>query len=238
MSPRSFLGMLLAGVLVVGGVVLLLTTLTTRLEAQDGEDWPLLLFEETWQRNDTALGEPTSPRRTDNPYYLAGQSAVTNPDLEVTLYGTRAGDITVYEFEGATNLWTGLAGSPVAVTLRHRNSLLDLTGLARMRAIVRSNNLHALHPVIGLADGTLLIGSQAVDNGPGTGFLTVEVAFANQTWFELDPEDVSVGSSLADVDLSRVDQVGFADLAPGGGHGDAGWSNIGPIQVYATGVPR
>ena len=163
---------------------------------------------------------------------------MTNPDLELTLYGTKAGDIAVYEFEGATNLWTGLTGSPVAVTLRHRNSLLDLTGLARMTAIVRSNNLHVLHPVIRLVDGTLLVGSQAVDNGPGTNFLTVEVAFANQTWFELDPEDVSVGSPLVDADLSRVDQVGFADLAPGGGHGSSGWSNIGPIQVYATSVPR
>lgn len=238
MSPRLFPRMLLAGVLVVGSAVLLLPNLTAQLEAQDTEGWPPLLFEETWQRSDAALGMPTSPRRGDNPYYLAGQSAVTNPDLELTLYGTKAGDIAVYEFEGATNLWTGLTGSPVAVTLRHRNSLLDLTGLARMTAIVRSNNLHVLHPVIRLADGTLLVGSQAVDNGPGTNFLTVEVAFANQTWFELDPEDVSVGSPLVDANLSRVDQVGFADLAPGGGHGNSGWSNIGPIQVYATSVPR
>jgi hypothetical protein len=230
--------MLLAGVLVVGGAVLLLPNLTTQLEAQGPEDWPALLFEETWQRNDAALGVPTSPRRGENPYYLAGQSAVTNPDLELTLYGAKAADIAVYEFEGHTNLWTGLTNSPVAVTLRHRTRLLDLTGFARMSAITRSNNLHVLRPVIALADGTLLVGSQAVDNGPGMNFRTVDVAFANQAWYLLDPVDVSVGNPVADVDLSRVDQVGFADLSPSGGHGNSGWSNIGPIQVYATGVPR
>ena len=238
MAPRMFPRMQLAGLLVVGGAILLPSNLTTLVEAQDQEGWPALLIEETWQRSEEALGTPTSPRRGENPYYLAGQSAVTNPDLELSLYGTRSGDITVYEFEGHTNLWTGLAGSPVAVTLRHRNNLMDLTGFARMRAITRSNNLHVLRPVIGLADGTLLVGSQGIDNGPGNNFRTVEVAFANQTWYLLDSEDVSVGNPVDEVDLSRVDQVGFADLSPGGGHGSSGWSNIGPIQIYATGVPR
>jgi hypothetical protein len=40
------------------------------------------------------------------------------------------------------------------------------------------------------------------------------------------------------VDLSRVDEVGFVDLAPGGGHGSSGWANISWIEVYAKAVPR
>ena len=35
-------------------------------------------------------------------------------------------------------------------------------------------------------------------------------------------------------DLSRVDEIGFVDLMPGGGHGFAGCSNVSSIEVYAT----
>jgi hypothetical protein len=209
----------------VGGVV--------SLAAQER---PALLFSETWQQTESALGTPTSPHRSENPYYLAGQTAVANGDLALGLYGERAGDVTVYEHEGRIDLWTGLAGSPVAVTLKHSGSYLDLTGLARVRAIVRTNNLHRLHPVVRLADGTLLIGSQTIDTQGA--FLAVEVAFDNQQWFALDPDEVAVGSAVADPDLSRVDEVGFANLSPGGGHGNAGWSNISTVEVYAAAVPR
>jgi len=161
---------------------------------------------------------------------------VANGDLALGLYGERAGDVTVYEHEGRIDLWTGLAGSPVAVTLKHSGSYLDLTGLARVRAIVRTNNLHRLHPVVRLADGTLLIGSQTIDTQGA--FLAVEVAFDNQQWFALDPDEVAVGSAVAEADLSRVDEVGFANLSPGGGHGNAGWSNISTVEVYAAAVPR
>jgi hypothetical protein len=200
------------------------------------QERPALLFTEAWQQAETALGTPTSPHRSENPYYLAGQSAVAGGNLEIGLYGERAGDVTVYEHEGRTDLWTGLAGSPVAITLKHTGSYLDLTGLARVRAIVRTNNLHRLHPVVRLADGTLLVGSQVIDTQGA--FLAAEVAFDNQQWFALDPGEVSVGNTVADPDLSRVDEVGFANLSPSGGHGNSGWANISTVEVYAAAVPR
>ena len=120
--------------------------------AQDQEERPTLLFMETWQQSDAALDRPMSSHASDNDYYLIGQNAVTNNDLELGLYGYRSGDITVYQHEGRIDLWTGLAGSPVAITLKSGNAYMDLRGLARMRAIVRTNNLHTLHPVIKLAD--------------------------------------------------------------------------------------
>jgi hypothetical protein len=40
------------------------------------------------------------------------------------------------------------------------------------------------------------------------------------------------------VDLAKVDEVGFVDLAPAGGHGSSGWVNISWIDVYAKGVAR
>jgi hypothetical protein len=220
-----------AAVVMAAGVVLVAGAVSVTAQER-----PALLFSETWQQAESALGRPTSPHRSDNQYYLAGQSAVGNGSLEVGLYGEKSGDITVYEHEGRIDLWTGLAGSPVAVTLSHSSSYLDLTGLARVRAIVRTNNLHRLHPVVRLADGTMLIGSQVIDTQGA--FLAVEVAFDNQRWFALDPAEVAVGSAVAEVDLGRVDEVGFANLSPGGGHGNAGWSNISTVEVYAAAVPR
>jgi hypothetical protein len=38
--------------------------------------------------------------------------------------------------------------------------------------------------------------------------------------------------------LSKVDEVGFADLMPGSGHGSGGYANIGRIEVYGKPVKR
>lgn len=217
-------------------VCILICSTSFPVLAQNDTSRPGLLFTEVWQQTDSALGKPGSSHASANDYYLAGQDTVTNDALELNLYGYSADDITVYEHEGRIDLWTGLAGSPVAVTLRLRNAYIDLSGLARMRAIVRTNNLHALHPVIKLADGTLAVGSQSIQTSGS--FLGVEVAFDNQDWFILDSEEVSVGNSLENPDLSRIDEIGFASLAPGGGHGNSGWTNISTIEVFANSLPR
>ena len=39
-------------------------------------------------------------------------------------------------------------------------------------------------------------------------------------------------------DLSKVDEVGFADLLPGSGHGWGGFVNVGRIEVYGRPVKR
>jgi hypothetical protein len=236
MPRQTLMRLVLALAVLASGAYAVLVLQPVDVAAQEAASRPTLLFQETWQQTDAALGTPMSNHRSDNQYYLADQSAVTNASLELNLYGSRSGDLTVYEHEGRTDLWTGLVGSPVAVTLKHRDSYLDLTGLARVRAIVRTNNLHVLHPVVKLPDGSLLVGSQAImTDGP---FLSSEVAFEGQRWFTLDPDEVSTGGVVTEVDLSRVDEVGFADLAPAGGHGNSGWVNISTFEVYANPVPR
>jgi hypothetical protein len=204
--------------------------------AEPQETTPPLLFKEEFQQVAAAQGVPTSPRRSNNQYYLAAQSAVKNPNVELRLYGAEAKNLTVYLHEGRADLWTGLVGSPIAVLLKHRGSFMDLTGLARVRAIVRTGNLHRLNPAIRLADGTLAAGDRAIDtNGE---FLQVEVAFANQRWYTIEPDTLAVKGLLQKVDLARVDEVGFVDLAAAGGHGSSGWANISHIEVFAKPVAR
>jgi hypothetical protein len=49
---------------------------------------------------------------------------------------------------------------------------------------------------------------------------------------------VTVGQTWASPDLSRVDEVGFADLLPGSGHGWGGFVNLARIEVYGKRVAR
>jgi hypothetical protein len=197
---------------------------------------PPLLFREGWQQP-----PHTGPLNDENRRITP--QAVTNPDLELRLYGTDAHNIQVTEHNGIPDLWTGFTTSPVALTLRHKNAYLDLTGLTRMRWRTRTENLHVLHPVVKLADGTLLVGSQTFtspqrpmvgSNAFSGNFVVSEVTFDDQRWFQLDPVKVVTMKEVGNPDLSRVDEIGFVDLMPGGGHGFAGCSNVSWIEVYAT----
>ena len=197
---------------------------------------PPLMFKEVWQQP-PHTGPLTDENRRITP------KALTNPDLEFRLYGTDASNIQVTEHNGVPDLWMGFTNSPVALTLRHKTSYIDLTGLTRMRWRTRTENLHVLHPVVKLADGSLLVGSQEFTspqrpmvgtNAFSGNFVVSEVTFDDQRWFQLDPAKVVVMKEVANPDLSRVDEIGFVDLMPGGGHGFAGCSNVSWIEVYAT----
>jgi hypothetical protein len=143
------------------------------------------------------------------------------------------------------NLWTGVCG-PVAVTLRHRTSNVDLSGFARMRWVTRVSGFHVVRPVVKLANGTWLVGDHATGadragagSGASTDFLESELSFATVRWLRLDPARiVTRGTWVEKPDLSQVEEVGFADIIPGTGHGWGGFVNVGRIEVYGRAVPR
>jgi hypothetical protein len=140
------------------------------------------------------------------------------------------------------NLWTGVCQTPVVVTLRHRKSNVDLSGLARIKWITRTSGFHVVRPVVKLADGTWLVGDygEGGHSSNSTLFLDSEVAIANVRWIPLDiARVVTRGQAWVEKpDLTRVDEVGFADLLPGSGHGWGGFVNVGRIEVYGRAVPR
>ena len=49
---------------------------------------------------------------------------------------------------------------------------------------------------------------------------------------------VTRGEKWVQPDLSKVDEVGFADLHPGSGHGWGGFVNVARIEVNRTPVKR
>ena len=179
---------------------------------------------------------------------------VVNPNLELKLYGASSKDIQIAPTTPNTrndppNLWTGICTTPVAATLRDRNNYVDLTGRAKIRWATRSAGFHVVRPVIKLANGTWLVGDHADGNGSSENFLDSEFSIAAVRWLRLDIErvvtlhaDTAKAPELArwveKPDLSKVDEVGFADLMPGSGHGWGGFVNVGRIEVYGNPVKR
>ena len=190
---------------------------------------PSLLFREDW-RLPKHEGAATDENTRFKP------EVVTNERLEAKLYGAGSAPVRAAEHEGRVDIWTGLATSPVALTLRDKGNYLDLTGLARLRWIARTNAIHTLYPVVKLADGTLAVGNRAIATDGE--FVQVEIFFSGMKWFTLDPQKVVVMLEVKNPDLSKVDEVGLASLAPGGGHGIAGSANFSTVELFAKAVPR
>jgi hypothetical protein len=182
---------------------------------------PLPLFlKETWKETPAAV--PLT------------QEVVSNPDLELVVYGAAP---EVNSEGGTPHIWTGLCSPACAVTLKQNASYADLTGRARIKWYNKTSGFHEIRPVVRLADGTLLVGDHV--DAYTFDYRTTEFYFAEVRWMVLDEATLTTkGQLLSDVDLSKVDEIGFADLTPGSGHGFGGFSNMGPIEVYAKPVSR
>ncbi len=184
---------------------------------------PGLLFKEGWQQ--PAKGEhPLTSQSNDNP----------NLDLELHV---PSGQLMLEDEQGPLAVWTGLCASPCAVAFRDKTDFADLGGLARIRFSVKTAGFHHIRPIVKLADGTWWVGDQAI--GTTADRLVSEISFAELRWIKLDIRRVvTVGNLVDRIDLSKVDEIGFADLMPGSGHGPGGYSVVGQVEVYGLAVPR
>jgi hypothetical protein len=196
---------------------------------------PPVFFSEPWK------SLPTPP--DDHGAWPAAQEGVSNPNLQLRLYGTSGREIQLVAGRAGSdvtprNLWTGTTTSPSAAALRDRNNFVDLSGpLAKIRWVVRTSGFHQARPILKLADGTWLVGDRA--SGTPGDFNESEISMSDVRWLKLDIERVvTVGTWVEHPDLSRVDEIGFADLMPGSGHGSGGYVNVGRIEVYGTPVRR
>ncbi len=200
---------------------------------------PPLFFKEAWQINGPAHA------------IAPGENVLTNASLELKLYGPSATaadpDKRIWISTPPTNIWTGMTTTPFAATLRDKANYVDLTGLAKARWTTRASGFHVVRPVLKLADGTYLVGEHA--DASTSGFLESEFIFATQRWMKLDIDRVVTKGTYGPaqdasawmrdaVDLSKVDEVGFADLMRGSGHGAGGYVNVSTFEVYGKAVKR
>jgi hypothetical protein len=165
------------------------------------------------------------------------QEVVTNPALELKVYGATKDDMTVNNEGGVPHVWTGLCPAGCAVVLRNRESFADMSGKARIRWYTKTSGFHQIRPALKLADGTWLVGDHA--DAYTFDFHVSEFYLADVRWLRLDIAKVQTKGVLLDkVDLTKVDEIGFVDLTPGSGHGQGGYSDVGWMEVYAKPVKR
>ncbi len=186
-----------------------------------------LFFREAWK---TVKGE-----------HGATQDQVSSANLELKLYGPSANDVQALgnadDPSNPPHVWTGLCTSPVAVALRDKDNYVDLTGLARIRWETKVSGFHKVRPVIKLADGTWLVGDHT--DGSTLDWHDGEFSIAEVRWLKLKIDKVvTTGNFVKDPDLSKVDEVGFADLMPSSGHGPGGWADVAWFEVYGKSVKR
>jgi len=178
--------------------------------------------------------------KSDGTEQPATQNAVANPNLELKLYGQNHDVLIAGASTNESNpvhVWTGTCTTACAVALRDKTNFADLSGLARMKWLSKMSGFHQIHPMVKLANGTWLVGEHA--DGNNVDWLTDEFSFSGMRWMTLDiARLVTTGNPVLNPDLTKVDEIGFVDLAPGSGHGAGGWADVATIEVYGKTVPR
>lgn len=186
-----------------------------------------LFFKETWK--DTPGGE-----------HAIEQASVASPNLELKTYSP-SGDLSVTgsskDESNPVHIWNGECEAGCGATLRDKENYADMTGLAHIRWTHKMSGFHQIRPLLKLADGTFLVGDKA--DGTYTDWVTTEIAIPDVKWMKLDEKRfVTTGTLVPNPDLSKVDEIGFADLTPGSGHGPGGWADVATIEVFAKPVKR
>ncbi|HEY2842600.1 MAG TPA: hypothetical protein VGJ09_03080 [Bryobacteraceae bacterium] len=195
-----------------------------------GPTRPALFLREEWKQTPAGGEHVAVPEET-----------VGNPDLTLDLVGPTGKEMLMTGTAGDENnpihLWTGMCTTPCGFALRNKTGFADLTGLARIRLVSKMSGLHQVHPIVKLADGTWLVGDRA--EGTLADWLESEFNVSELRWLRLDEKRlVTTGNWINNPDLSKVDEIGFADLMPSSGHGPGGWADIGKVEVFAKSVAR
>jgi len=173
------------------------------------------------------------------------QSDVVSPQLVLTLYGPSTIDVRIVKHtspkDDPSYIWSGSSPQPWALTLKDREHYVDLSGpVAKIHWRTKQAGFNLLRPVLKLPDGRFLVGDYT--EGYTGDWRETEFSLAAVRWRELDSTNVVTERRqpawATNVDLSKVDEVGFTDLVRGSGGGAGGGSRVDWIEVYGHPIPR
>ena len=188
------------------------------------QDRPGLFLREDWK--ETPMATPVT------------QEHVANADLLLNLYGPGREMIRKSHHDKPADdpyyIWSGLCPGNWAVSLRHKDSAFDLTGLAKIRWRSKQAGFRRLHIIVKPAGGTWLI-SDAYDDA-SEDWRVREFNVQDIRWRKLDIKTVVEGAWVDKPNLARVDEIGWTDLMPGGN--SIACSRLDWIEVYARAVKR
>ena len=186
---------------------------------------PPLFLKEEWKQTPAGGEHPVTAE------------SIANANLELKLYGPASKEIQLTGAAGDENnpihVWTASAHRR-ARSRCDKTNYADLTGLARIRWNTKMSGFHQIRPIVKLADGTWLVGNRP--DGSTSDWIVSEIPLAEVRWLRLDIAGVLTKGTLLDkVDLSRVDEIGFADLMPAADTA-GGWADVAQVEVYAKPV--
>ncbi|MEZ5400055.1 MAG: hypothetical protein R2729_10345 [Bryobacteraceae bacterium] len=188
------------------------------LGAQPTAGRPGLLFREDWK--ETPAEKPVT------------QAHVANGKLVLVLYGPGKIGIKKSHHDRPADdpyyIWSGEAPGNWAVALRLREGLVDLSGQAKIRWRSKQAGFRQLRVILKLPDGSWVVGAEA--DPPSVDWREFEFVLAGMSWRRLNVDTATESKWVAAPDLSRVAEIGFTDLMPGGGS-DA-CSRLDWIEVY------
>lgn len=203
--------------------ILLVSATLPQLFAQ-ADYRPALFFREDWKEIPAEI--PLSQKHVDN------------PELLVQLYGPGQDSLKKSNHEKPADdpfyVWSGLCPGNWMVTLKHKNSNVDLTGFAKIKWRSKQFGLRQLRIVLKLADGTWLVSD--LSDGPSKDWRIKEFNIQDISWHKLEVDRVVEIGAADKPDLSKVEEIGFTDLMPGGK--SAACSRLDWIEVYGKPVAR
>jgi hypothetical protein len=194
-----------------------------------------LLFHEKWTRAPQA-----QPMLQEN---------LGNQHLTLHLYGN-PNEIRKTFHPDEDYTYTGETIENWALTVSDKNAYWNLTGDGRIRFRTRNSGYRFLHVVIKTADGKYFVSEEGA--GESSAWIETDYILSNLRWRNLmmtdtptnasnrrapNPKRVPIiPTSPGTPDLSRVEEVGFSDLMPGG------WipstSRVNAFWLYGKAVPR
>jgi hypothetical protein len=170
-------------------------------------------------------------------------ASIANKDLTFVLYGPGKDGVAKSKHaspkDDPSYVWLGSCLQLCGFTLRHKDSYADLTGLAKIRWRTKQTGFHQLRLIVKLADSTMLVSDYF--EGGSTDWRETEVAVQDIRWRKLDTKVMNDGPWVEKPDLTKVDEIGWTDLAAGSGHGSGGLvgsSRTDWIEVYGATVAR
>jgi hypothetical protein len=120
------------------------------------------------------------------------------------------------------------------VTLKKAKSYVDLSGYAKVIWRSKQDGFRCLRLLIKLADGTWIVSDQCDDRSQD--WRIREFNVMDITWYQLNINSVIEGKVVRNVNLTKVDEIGFTDLMTGGGSNAC--SRLDWIEVYGNPIDR
>ncbi len=192
--------------------------------AQESDYRPGLVFREDWKE---------IPAETH-----VNQKHVNNPSLILKLYGPGKDSIRKSNHAAPSDdpfyIWSGLCPANWALALKHKTHHVNMSKYAKIKWRTKQYGFRELHILLKLADGSWLVSKQG--DPASADWRVREYNLADITWYTIDMETITELKLVENPDLSKVDEIGFTDLMPGGK--STACSRLDWLEVYGYLVPR